>query len=87
VRVAGTDGGVALEEHEPLRPVAVSLLRFHHPQQQVAHRCVVAVREQQLHGALADVARAPAAARELLEPARGEVVDEGVLVQPGQQLY
>ena len=86
VRVAGTNGGVALEEHEPLRPVAVGLLRFHHAQQQVAHRCAVAVREQQLHGALAHVARAPATARELLEPARGEVVDEGVLAQPGQQL-
>ena len=86
VRVAGADRGVALEEHEPLRPVAVGALRLHHAQQQVAHRRGVAVREQQLGRALADVARAPAAARELLEPARREVVDQRVLAQPGQQL-
>ena len=43
-------------------------------------------REQQLDRALADVARAPAAARVLLEPARREVVDQRVVREPGQDL-
>ena len=79
MRIAGADGALALEEHEPLRPVAVGSLRLHHPQQQITHRRGVAEREQQLDRALADVARAPAAARVLLEPARRQVVDERVV--------
>src|ERR1700676_3951877 len=30
VRIPGADGALAFEEHEPLRPIAVSVLRTHH---------------------------------------------------------
>ena len=59
---------------------------LHHAQQQVAHRLGAAERQQQLDRALADVARAPAAAGELLEAARREVVDERVLAHQGRML-
>ena len=70
VRVAGADRALALEEHEPLRPIAVRILRTHHAQQQIAHRRGVAEREQHLERALTDIARAPPAARVLLETPR-----------------
>ncbi len=86
VRVAGADAALALEEHEPLRPVAVGILRREDAQQQIAERREAAEREQQLDRPLADVARAPAAARVLLEPARREVVDQRIVREPGQDL-
>ena len=58
----------------------------HHAQQQVAHRLDAAEREQQLDRALADVARAPAAAGVLLEAARREVVHERVVREPGHDV-
>ena len=63
VRVGRPDAALALEEHEPLRPVAVGVLVGEDAQQQVAQRLPAAERQQQLDRTLADVARAPAAAR------------------------
>ncbi len=70
MRVAGTDAAVPLEEHEPLRPVAVGVLRAHHSQQQIADRLDPAERQQQLDRTLAHVTSAPAATRVLLQAAR-----------------
>ena len=86
VRVAGSDAALALEEHEPLRPVAVGILVAEDAQQELAHGLEAAEREQQLDRPLAHVARAPAAARILLEPARREVVDQRVVGEPRQDL-
>ena len=77
---------IALEEHEPLRPVAVGVLRAHHAQQQVADRLDAPERQQQLDRTLADVARAPAAARVLLQAARRQVVHERVVREPGHDV-
>jgi hypothetical protein len=84
VRIVGADVAVALEEHEPLGPVAAGTLRAEDAAQQVAHRRQATLREQQLDGALADVARAPAAAGVLLQAARREVVHQCVVLEPGQ---
>ena len=46
VRIAGTHRAVAFEEHEPLRPVAVRLLRPHDANQQIANRSGLTRREQ-----------------------------------------
>ena len=86
VRIVRADAPLALEEHEPLRPVAVRVLVAVDAQQQVAHRLAATQREQQLDGPLADVARAPAAARVLFETARREVVDQRVVREPGQDV-
>jgi hypothetical protein len=86
VRVTGPDRAFALEEHEPLRPVAVRVLVAEHAQQQVAHGLGAPECEQQLDGPLTDVARAPAAARVLIEPARSEVVDQRIVREPRQDL-
>src|SRR5262249_40865466 len=50
--------------------------------QDVANRFYPAERQQQLDGALADIARAPAASRVLLEAARRQVVDARVADEP-----
>ena len=84
VRVFWTDAALALEEHEPLRPIAVLVLIAEYAQQQLAHRCRAPEREQPLDWTLADVARAPAAARILLEAARREMVYPRVVREPGQ---
>ena len=84
VRVCRADAALAFEEHEPLRPIAVRVLVAEHAQQQLAHRCRAPEREQQLDRTLAHVARAPAAARVLLEAARREMVDPRVVREPGQ---
>ena len=86
MRVAGADAGLALEEHEPLRPVAVRVLRGEGAQQQVAHRCRAAQRQQHLQRALADVAGAPAAAGVLLQAPRRQVVHQRVVGIPGQDV-
>ena len=86
MRVAGAVRAVALEEHEPLRPVAVGVLRRVGAQQQVAHRRRAAQGQQHLQRTLADVARAPAAARVLLQPARRQVMHERVVDEPGHDL-
>ena len=82
VRIAGPDVALAVEEHEPLRPVAIGILLPHHPQQQIADRLEATEREQQLHRSLADVARAPAAAGVLLEAARRQVMHERIVREP-----
>ena len=84
VRVSRADAALAIEEHEPLRPIAVLVLVAEHAQQQLAHRCRAPEREQQLDRTLAHVARAPAAARVLLEAARREMVYPRVVREPGQ---
>ena len=86
MRIPSADAAVALEEHEPLRPVAVGVLRGEHAQQQVPHRPGFVQRQQHLGGPLADIARAPAAARKLLQPARRQVVDQRVVAEPGQHV-
>jgi hypothetical protein len=72
--------------HEPLRPIAIGVLRREDAQQQVAHRLGPAEGEQHLERALANVARAPTATRELLQAARREVVHERVVQIPGHDL-
>ena len=84
VRISRTDAALAFEEHEPLRPIAVLVLVAEYAQQQLAHRFRAPEREQQLDRTLAHVARAPAAARVLLEPARREMVYPRVVREPGQ---
>ena len=80
VRVAGADAALALEEHEPLRPVAVAAFCAFESRAATGRASApCAEREQQLDRTLADVARAPAAARELLEAARREIVDQRVV--------
>ena len=86
VRVGRPDGAFAIEEHEPLRPVAVGVLVGEDAQQQVAQRLPAAERQQQLDRTLAHVARAPAAAGVLLEPTRREVVDQGIVGVPGENV-
>ena len=86
VRIAGTQIALALEEREPLRPVAVRVLRGKDAQQQVTHRLRAAQRQQHLERSLADVARAPSAARILLEPARRQVMHQRVVQVPGQNV-
>ncbi|MHC5058018.1 MAG: hypothetical protein ACYTKD_25435 [Planctomycetota bacterium] len=85
VRVAGRPLAPAVEE-ERLRPVAVGLLVRVDREQERARLVVTPQREQELERPLADVARPPPAAAVLLEAARGEVVHEGVVAEPGQDL-
>ena len=82
VRIAGTQLALALEERKPLRPVAVGVLRREDTQQQVTHRLRAVKRQQHLERSLANVARAPSAARILLEPARRQVVHQRVMQVP-----
>ena len=84
VRIVGPAVRITRVEHEPLRPVAIGVLRRKDPAQQVAQCVKPAQRQQQLGGALADIAGAPAATGELLQPTRGEVVHQRVVRQPGQ---
>ena len=86
VRISWTDAALALEKHEPLRPVAVRVLLAENAQQDIAHRPEAPEPEHQLDRALAHVARAPAAAGKLLQPARREVVDQRVLHEPRKNL-
>jgi hypothetical protein len=86
VRVVGADAAIAIEEREPLRPVAVRVLLPEDAQQQITDRRPAADREQQLDRALAHVARPPAPAGELLEAARREVVHHRVAREPRQDL-
>ena len=76
VRVLLARLGQRREELERLRPVAAGVLGAEDAEQHVAHGVLPAERREQADRALADVARAPRAAGELLEPARREVVDE-----------
>src|SRR6185437_1437643 len=82
VRVARADPTLTLEEHEPLRPVAVGILIGHDAKHDVAQRLSASQREQHLDRSLTDIARAPTAARVLLEAARREVMDERILRVP-----
>src|SRR6185437_1824568 len=82
VRVARADISLPLEEHEPLRPIAVRILVGHDAKHYVAQRLDAPHCEQHLDRSLTDIARAPAAARVLLEPAGGEIVDERILRVP-----
>ena len=84
--IAGPNGALALEKHEPLRPVAVGVLVAKDPHQDVADRLRAAEGEQQFHRALGHVAGTPAAAGILFQTTRGEVVDERVMDEPGQDL-
>ena len=70
MRITRAHLGIARVEHEPLRPVAIGVLGAKHPAQQAAHQIKPAQGLQQLYRALADIAGAPAAARELLQPTR-----------------
>ncbi len=82
VRVAGTNVPLALEEHEPLRPITVGILLPHDPQQHVAYRLHATQGEQQFDRSLADIARAPAASGVLLEASRRQVVHERIVCEP-----
>ena len=82
MRVAGSDATLALEKHEPLRPIAVRVLLLHDSQQQVAYGRGTILREQQFHRSLADVARAPTAAGVLFQAPRRKVVHQGVMGEP-----
>jgi hypothetical protein len=73
------------QELEGLRPVAAGVLRPEDAQQHVAHRVLTAERGEQADRSLAHVARAPGATGELLQAARREVVDEGVVGEPRQR--
>jgi hypothetical protein len=46
MRIAWPDVTLALEKHEPLRPIAVGILLAHHPEQQVAYRRQATEREK-----------------------------------------
>ena len=73
-------------QHEPLRPVpALLILLGQHDAQDLLHRRVVAQRQQQLDGALADVAGAPGGARVLLQPVGHGQMDDRVVNHPGQE--
>ena len=80
------DGALALEKHEPLRPVAVGVLVAEDPHENVADRLRATEGEQQFHRPLGHVAGAPATAGILFQTTRGEVVDERVMDEPGQDL-
>ena len=82
VRIPGTDAAFAFEEHEPLRPIAVGILRGHHTQQQVANRRHAAECKQHLDRPLTHIARAPAAAGELFQAPRRQVMHQRVVRIP-----
>ena len=84
VRVPGPNAALALEEHEPLRPVAIGVLLTKYPQQQVTEGRELPDGQQQLHGTLGDITGAPAAARILLESSRSQEVDQCVVGKPWQ---
>lgn len=86
MRIAGANLALSVEEHEPLRPVAIGVLGREHLRQQRAHRRHLVERQQHFERALADIARAPAAAGELLQPARRQEVDQRVVAEPGQDV-
>ena len=75
MRISGADVALALEEHEPLRPVTIGILLAENSAQQIPHRLETAEREQQFDWSLADIASAPAAAGILFQTARRKVVD------------
>ena len=82
MRVAGADVALAVEEHEPLGPVAIRILLAEYPAQQVADGREASGRQQQFHRSLADIAGAPTAAGILLKPARGEIVHQRIAHPP-----
>ena len=84
VGVARPDVPLPIEEHEPLGPVAVRVLGLEDSDQKVSDGLVAAQRQEHLHRTLRNVTGTPAASRVLLEAARGEVMDQGVLDKPGQ---
>ncbi len=80
--IARPDVALAFEEHEPLWPISVCVLRAHHAQEQIAYGLSAAQRKQHFDGPLADVARAPTAARVLLQASRRQVMHERVVCEP-----
>ena len=86
VRITGADMALAVEEHEPLRPVAIGVLGREHLGQQLAHGRYFVQCQQHFERALADIARAPAAAGELLQPTWRQEVDQRVVAEPGQHV-
>jgi len=70
VRVVLTGLREGREEVEGLRPVAAGVLGAEDPQQDLALLVVAPERGEQPDRSLADVARAPGATGELLQPAR-----------------
>src|SRR5262249_12131561 len=82
MRVTRADAALALEKHEPLRPVAKRILISHHAQQHIAYRLDAIQGEQQLDRALAHIPCAPTPTGELLQTSRREVVNQRVLSEP-----
>ena len=70
VGISRPDVALAVEEHEPLRPVTIGILLPEDPAQEITDGFEAAERQQQLHRPLADIAGAPAAAGVLFQAAR-----------------
>ena len=86
MRIPRADVALALKEHEPLRPITVGVLLSEDPAQEIPDRLKAAQREQQFHRPLTDIAGPPAATGVLFQTPRGQVVNERVMHEPGEDI-
>ena len=86
VRVVRTNIALAMQVHEPLRPVPIRVLISKHFQKQGPNRFELSDGKEVLDGPLRHVTGSPAPARILLETPRCQKVNQGIVREPRENL-